>query len=304
MKGEEPIATPETLIWLHLREVPAFRALLRSIEARLYGNLPFPEPVLDLGCGDGHFGAVALPRVPDVGLDPDRRALREAFRRRAYRLLLRADGCRLPFPNEAFGTVVSNCVLEHIPDVEGVLAEVARVLRPGGRFYFSVPSPAFLSLLSIGRALDRMGLRPLGAAYRAFFNRISRHYHYDSPEGWKARLAAVGLDLLEVRPYLSSRALAAVEWGHYFGLPSLVAKKVTGRWVICARRGNLWLTERLVRYFYEESLPQESGCLFFAAARPAGEEGRYSTYRNRTRVKTDPFGCRATVHDCPTRSDG
>lgn len=255
------------LLWLHLKEVPAFRALLRSIEARLYVGLPFPEPILDLGCGDGHFGAVALPHVPDVGLDPDRRALREASRRRAYRLLLRADGCHLPFPDGAFGTVVSNCVLEHIPAVGRVLEEVSRVLRPGGRLYFSVPSPAFLSLLSIGRVLDRLGLRPLGAAYRAFFNRVSRHYHYDSPEGWRARLAAVGLDLLEVHPYLSRRALAAVEWGHYFGLPSLVAKKLTGRWVVCPQRWNLWLTERLVRRFYEETVPSESGCLFLIAAR-------------------------------------
>lgn len=258
-----------SLLWLHLRELPAFRALLRSIEARLYAGLPFPEPVLDLGCGDGHFGAVALPRPPDVGLDPDPGPLREAVRRGAYRLLLRADGRRLPFPDSTFGTVVSNCVLEHIPAVEEVVAEVARVLRPGGRFYFSVPSPAFLSLLSIGRALDRVGLRPLGDAYRAFFNRISRHYHYDSPQGWQARLAAAGLDLLEARPYLSARALAAVEWGHYFGLPSLVAKKLARRWVLWPSRANLWLTERLARRFYEEAAPAESGCFFFAAVRRA-----------------------------------
>ncbi|MGB9776770.1 MAG: methyltransferase domain-containing protein [Anaerolineae bacterium] len=255
------------LFWLHLRDLPAFRALLRATEARFYISLPFPEPVLDLGCGDGHFGAVALPRPPDVGLDPDARPLREARQRGAYRLLLQADGACLPFPDATFGTVVSNCVLEHIPHGEPVVREVARVLRPGGRFYFSVPGPDFLALLSIGRALDRLGLRPLGNLYRAFFHRISRHYYYDGVEGWRARLERAGLQLLDAQPYLSPRALAAVEWGHYFGFPSLVAKQLTGRWVLWPARPNLWLTERLFRPFYEEAPSAESGCLFVAACK-------------------------------------
>ncbi|MDW8068063.1 MAG: class I SAM-dependent methyltransferase [Anaerolineae bacterium] len=255
------------LLWLHLKDLPAFRALLRATEARFYASLPFPEPVLDLGCGDGHFGAVALPRPPDVGLDPDAHLLREARRRRAYRLLLRADGGRLPFPAGVFGTVISNCVLEHIPDVESVVREVARVLRPGGRFYFSVPGPAFLALLSVGRTLDRLGFRPLGNLYRRFFHRISRHYHYNGVDGWRARLEQAGLHLLNARPYLSPRALAAMEWGHYFGLPSWVAKQVTGRWVIWPSRWNLWLTERIVRPFYEEPPPHIGACLFLVASR-------------------------------------
>lgn len=260
MRSDDPL-------WRHLKELPAFRALLRATEARFYGSLPFPGPVLDLGCGDGHFGAVALPRPPDVGLDPAAAPLREASRRGAYRLLLQADGGRLPFPDGVFGTVVSNCVLEHIPAVEPVVREVARVLRPDGQFYFSVPGPNFLALLSVGRALDRIRLRPLGNLYRRFFHRISRHYYYDGVEGWRARLERAGLQLLDARPYLSPRALAAVEWGHYFGLPSWVAKRLTGRWVIWPSRRNLWLTERLIRPFYEEPPSPQGGCLFLTACR-------------------------------------
>ena len=37
-----------------------------------------------------------------------------------------------------------------------LLAETARVLQPGGVFYFSVPGPDFLSSLSIGAALDKL----------------------------------------------------------------------------------------------------------------------------------------------------
>ena len=255
----------EDLLWRHLRDLPAFRALLRATEARFYVDLPLEGPVLDLGCGDGHFGAVALPRSPDVGLDPWAGPLREARRRGGYRLLVRAEGGRIPFPDGSFATVVSNSVLEHIPRLEPVLAEVARVLRPGGAFYFSVPGPNFLPFLSVGRALDRAGLRPMGDAYRAFFNRVARHHHCDGPEVWEARLAAVGLRVVRSWPYFSRRALVALEWGHYLGFPSLVAKWLTGRWVVCRSRANLWLTERLVRPLFEEPLPREGACWFFVA---------------------------------------
>ncbi len=258
----------EDLLWRHLREVPAFRALLRAVEARFYADLPLPRPVLDLGCGDGHFASLAFPEPPEVGLDPWWQPLREAHDRRVYRVLVQADGARMPFPDGYFGTVVSNSVLEHIPDVQAVLNEVARVLRPGGPFYFCVPGEHFLAFLSVGRMLDRVGLRPLGDRYRRFFNRISRHYHCDPPAVWEARLARAGLVLERHWSYFSPGALTALEWGHYLGLPALVVKKLAGRWVLWPSRANLWLTERLVRRFYEEPPANPGAYTFFVARKP------------------------------------
>ncbi|MBN1953564.1 MAG: class I SAM-dependent methyltransferase [Anaerolineae bacterium] len=267
----------DDLLWRHLRDLPAFRALLRAVEARFYADLPLREPVLDLGCGDGHFGAVGLPRPPQVGLDPWAASLREARRRGAYRLLVQADGGRMPFPDGCFATVVSNSVLEHIPDLEPVLAEVARVLSEpapdgagGGAFYFCVPGPRFSPSLSVGRAFDRLGLRALGDAYRAFFDRVARHCHYHAPEAWQALLERAGLRRVRWWSYFSPRALAALEWGHYLGLPSLVARRLTGRWVLWPSRANLWLTERLLRPFYEQPRSNEDTCLFFVAEKGNG----------------------------------
>ena len=64
---------------------------------------------------------------------------------------------------------MSNSVLEHIPNVEAVLKETGRVLRPGSPFVFCVPNHQFLSSLSIGRGLDKIGLRGLGDAYQNLF---------------------------------------------------------------------------------------------------------------------------------------
>ncbi len=259
----------DDLLWRHLKELPYFRALLRAVEARFYQALDLPEPVLDLGCGDGHFAALAFAeRAPLVGIDPWWPPLHESARRKIYRAAIQGLGAALPFPDARFTTVISNSVLEHIPDLDPVLSEVRRVLRPGGRFIFCVPGENFLPFLSISRGLRRIGLRRLASAYEQFFNRISRHYHCDDPRTWIQRLERAGLSLDRYWSYFSRGALATLEWGHYFGAPCVVAKKLTGRWVIAASRWNLWLTERLVRRYYEERRPAQGAYLFFIAHKP------------------------------------
>ena len=257
----------DDLLWRNLAGLPAFRALLRAVEARFYQDLPLPEPTIDLGCGDAHFASVAFDHPLAAGVDPWGPPLREArrLRRGAYRLLLQAYGDGLPFPEGYFASAVSNSVLEHIPHLEPVLADLGRVLKPGAPFIFCVPSEYFLEFLSISGALDRLGLRRLGDAYRAFFNRISRHHHCDGPAVWQARLETAGFKLEKYWYYFSPGALRTLEWGHYFGLPAAVAHVLTGRWVLLPTAANLALTERLVRPFYEEPLPAKGAYLFFVA---------------------------------------
>jgi SAM-dependent methyltransferase len=205
--------------------------------------------------------------------------LTQARDRKAYLVLAQAAGARMPYPDDFFASAISNSVLEHIPDVDAVLAETFRVLRPGAPFYFCVPSDHFLPFLSVGRALDTLRLRSLADAYRRFFNRISRHHHCDDAETWQTRLEHAGLSLNHWWPYFSRHALAALEWGHYLGLPSLVAKKLTGRWILWPSRANLWLTERLLRRYYEETLPETGAYLFFIAQKPAPGQTNLATDR-------------------------
>jgi hypothetical protein len=147
------------------------------------------------------------------------------------------------------------------------LLETARVLRPGAPFIFCVPNHQFLDTLSVGRGLDKIGLRGLGDRYRAFFNRISRHHHCDDPETWEARLQKAGFQLEKWRHYFSPGALRTLEWGHYFGLPSLISKKLTGRWILVPQRWNLALTLRLTEPYYNEPLARETGAYSFYIAR-------------------------------------
>lgn len=110
------------------------RALLRSIESRFMASVPLNHPVLDVGCGDGHFASVTFTEPIDVGMDPWQRDLLECatLGSSVYKDLVLGSATEMPFADESFQTVVSNSVLEHIPDVEMTVREIARVLKPGG----------------------------------------------------------------------------------------------------------------------------------------------------------------------------
>ena len=90
------------------------------------GELLPPGRVLDLGCGVGHSYALLEPRET-VGVDIDPAAL--AGQERETHV---ADMRALPFPDASFASVVAVQSIEHVPDPERALAEVRRVLEPGG----------------------------------------------------------------------------------------------------------------------------------------------------------------------------
>jgi arsenite methyltransferase len=106
------------------------------------------ELVADLGCGEGVTLDVLAGPVGDglvVGLDTAEPALRVAARRlgvgRGGRVaLVRADlVARLPLGDGSLDRAVCHNVLESLPDPDGFLLEVHRVLRPGGRLVLSHP---------------------------------------------------------------------------------------------------------------------------------------------------------------------
>ena len=254
-------------LWLHLRDLPYFRATLRAVEARLMQEVELSAPVLDLGSGDGHFASVTFERPLDVGIDPEARATQEALRRKGHRLLALANGARLPHPSGFFASAISNSVLEHVDGLDEVLAEVGRVLRPGAPFAFTVPNTGYSRELSLPKQLSRLGLRSLGDAYDAWFMRMSRTKNLFDEDEWLRRLAQAGFIIQRTQRYFSPAALRMLEWGHYFGGPCLLPRVLTGRWILAPTRWNLWLTERLVRRYYHEPLSDDGTYTFYVACR-------------------------------------
>jgi SAM-dependent methyltransferase len=116
------------------RDLVRRRRLVRDAVAAAPG-----ERVLDVGCGPGFLSAELLddvaPRGSLVGVDRSEEMLAIAADRCAGRAaaFLRADATSLPLPHGLFDAAVAVQVLEYVPDVAAALAELRRVLRPGGR---------------------------------------------------------------------------------------------------------------------------------------------------------------------------
>jgi SAM-dependent methyltransferase len=96
--------------------------------------------LLDIGCGEGQIARLA-ETAQVVGVDPTWAQLAEAKQRGGAPSYVRASAAALPFADASFDVAVACLVFEHILDVDRAIAEVARMLEPGGRFVFFLNHP-------------------------------------------------------------------------------------------------------------------------------------------------------------------
>lgn len=88
---------------------------------------------LEVGCGTGRNLGRFADGLQVIATEPDERMIRAARRRAPKALLVRASAEALPFRTGGFETVVASLVFCTVPDVGRGLAEVRRVLQPGGQ---------------------------------------------------------------------------------------------------------------------------------------------------------------------------
>ncbi|HTX85755.1 MAG TPA: class I SAM-dependent methyltransferase [Streptosporangiaceae bacterium] len=117
--------------------------------------------ILDVGCGSGPLFAALRERGATVtGMDSSAKMLKLARQRLGASAALHlADlGNPLPFANDAFDDVIASLVLHYLQDWTAPLAELRRVLTPGGRLIASVDHP-FASQLQAGPGADYFATR-------------------------------------------------------------------------------------------------------------------------------------------------
>lgn len=90
-----------------------------------------------------------------------------------------------------------------------------------------------------------------------------------SADEWRARFERAGFEVLTWRPYLSSAALKLFDLSHYYGAPSLLTRRLTGRWLLAPPFTPNLLWEPLLRRIYDAS-PGDDGPYYFFVLRKRG----------------------------------
>ena len=157
--------------------------------------------VLDLGCGRGGLVELFWREVRfAAGLDPDTPSLTE--HRAEGMPVVRGVGERLPFVDGSFDVIVCLWVLEHLDAPAETLAEVRRVLTPGGHFIFLTPNMRNPLMLAnrIGKALPSLQRRLVPRFYgRQEADTFPVQYRANTVEAVREHAHAAGLDVYDLR---------------------------------------------------------------------------------------------------------
>lgn len=246
----------KTVLLAYLKYQPFPLALLRPEEAKRYPP-KLAEKSLDIGCGDGFFAKYLFgEKGVDVGVDISDKVLLKAKHSHAYNKTVKFDGIHLPFPTGKFKTVVTNCVLEHVDKPLDLLSEISRVVCRRGKFYFTVPTIYFETLLA-GSIIP---------GYKRFMNRVTRQKYYWDKKRWFRELRRVGFSVISHEEFLGSRGLKIFDLTHWLSIPSIITKLFTGRWAAFPEFSiKLKLLKRLRRWSLTG--PQTPGAFQFFACR-------------------------------------
>lgn len=143
---------------------------------KLFPIKTVPTKVLDIGCESGNLCEWLSKRgYQPIGIDISSIAYEMAKKRGITTICLNIDEEPLPFENDSFNEIFMGDILEHIFNVETVIKEVHRILKPNGLIKFTVPNMAFLPLR----------LRYLITGQIPTTNPVRGSYRHDLPWKWE-----------------------------------------------------------------------------------------------------------------------
>ena len=248
----------------YLKCAPISLALWRATECKALSAFEYRPPILDLGCGDGLFAKILFTDKIDVGVDISKAGIKLAKKHNIHKELRVANAENIPYSNEYFNTILSNCVLEHISNIEPVLKEIYRVLKCGGKFIFTVPSEFYNDFLLIPRFLNKINLSSFANWYIKKINKAFKHFHIYSIAEWEKILKILGFKLTHYKYILPEKSEYIFDTLLIFSLPAYMNKKIFGRWIITPRNFTAKIYNRFLNKFYK-SEDKKGGILLIVA---------------------------------------
>lgn len=150
---------------------------LKTVRSHL--DLSSVGRVLEVGCGRGHLVAhLREEGVDALGIDLNPQAIEHGV----TDALQTMDATRLDFPDAHFDAVVSMHAIEHIPDLDAALAEMVRVVRPGGSLVLVYPAEPIQGIFAVPTSIILHGTP---------FRAREVHCHHLTPRRLAKRVAGL-----------------------------------------------------------------------------------------------------------------
>lgn len=288
---------------IYLKNRPLFLSLIRAKELELYQRLnlfkvePSEGRVLDFGCGDGFFLKTLIEaeekrmKADIVGLEVDKKKAEEARKSGVYRQVIVYDGERIPFADNYFQTVISNCVLEHVgsshetwnieqgtakPVLAQTLKEINRVLKPDGKFYCTVMTKNWENYL--------FGNLIFGKFYQKWMRKIQKHSNLLTAKSWQKAFSKAQFRLVKMVGYLDKRACRWMDILHYVSVGSLISYKLTRRWVLFPWQYDLLPMDKWLAGLIKDDVPVEKATALFFELEKITNRWPHSKYFRHERV--------------------
>lgn len=242
----------------YLEYRPMFLATIRVPEAVLFTkNISLlKNPVLDFGCGDGFFAETVFDgnRI-DIGLDIENSRSLKIKDKMIYKKVVFYDGEKIPFADNRFQTVISNCVLEHVTNINAAVKEIYRVLKPGGYFLTSVMADKWNDY--------QFGKKIFGESYTNHMKTSQVHLNLFSFKKWSKLFISSGFKIYSVTGYLDRQYSQFLDVAHYLSLPSLISYKLFETWQPFPRLTNILWNKFIAKRIKTDIRPKKSAALFF-----------------------------------------
>jgi SAM-dependent methyltransferase len=199
--------------WVHTYEQTVQDEMdLRLLDRLQTVDWTAPRSVLDLACGTGRIGAWLRRRGAAVidGVDITAEMLEVARRKEVYRTLHLADVTHTRLPAATYDLCVQSLADEHLPDLQPLYCEVARLTTPGGSFVIIGFHPQFL-MAGMPTHFNRASGESV--TIRSYVHLLSDHVKAAHAFGWS--LLEMDEGLID-ETWLGKKP----QWEVYFGLPT------------------------------------------------------------------------------------
>lgn len=228
----------------YLKVAPFSLALWRAQEARALKSVELKHPILDIGCGFGEFSGVFFDTMVEVGVDISHRDLFKAAQQKKYKKLVKVDARNMSFKDQAFNTVISISVLEHIKNTELVINEAFRVLKPGGNFVFTVPTNELNELLLLPFPKN---------LWLKIFHLTFKHQKIVNKSYWLDTVKKAGFKIIDCRGTISKRQIQLFQFGLPSSFPTQISRLILGKRLPVSPKVRVSLIEFLFKKYLNDN---------------------------------------------------